>query len=105
MTFLFDPVAAWASLLAMEKGWGGTPAERMAAKYKAYAAQYGTTAPKVEGDAAVNAAEYEANGAEASTETVTTQTEPLPAKNGGSSPAPAAPAEPASPTPIATPAA
>jgi penicillin-binding protein 2 len=36
MTFLFDPAKAWASLLEMEKTWGGTPAERMAAKYRAY---------------------------------------------------------------------
>ena len=57
MTFLFDPAKAWDSLLALEKGWGGTPAERMAAKYKAYSAQYGTSAPKVQDDASVDTAE------------------------------------------------
>jgi penicillin-binding protein 2 len=62
MTFLFDPAKAWDVLLAMEKGWGGTPTQRMDAKYKAYAAQYGTTAPKVEGEAAVKAAEYDTDG-------------------------------------------
>ncbi|MDR2858377.1 MAG: penicillin-binding protein 2 [Novosphingobium sp.] len=56
MTFLFDPTKAWDTLLGLEKGWGGTPMERMAAKYKAYAAQYGTTAPKVDSDAAVDPA-------------------------------------------------
>jgi len=56
MTCLFDPAKAWAALLEMEKTWGGTPAERMAAKYKAYAAQYGASAPKVASDAAVEAA-------------------------------------------------
>jgi len=56
MTCLFDPAKAWADLLAMEKTWGGTPAERLAAKYKTYAAQYGTSAPKVGGEAAVQAA-------------------------------------------------
>ncbi|MGZ3172538.1 MAG: penicillin-binding protein 2 [Croceibacterium sp.] len=56
MTCLFDPAKAWADLLAMEKTWGGTPAERMAAKYKAYAAQYGASAPKAASDAAVEAA-------------------------------------------------
>lgn len=45
MTFLFDPGKAWDSLLAMEKGWGGTPTERMAAKYAAFTAQYGSGAP------------------------------------------------------------
>ena len=56
MTCLFDPAKAWAGLLEMEKTWGGTPAERMAAKYKLYAATYGASAPKVAGDAAVQAA-------------------------------------------------
>jgi penicillin-binding protein 2 len=56
MTCLFDPNKAWADLLAMEKTWGGTPAERMDAKYKAYVAQYGASAPKVGNDAAVEAA-------------------------------------------------
>jgi penicillin-binding protein 2 len=35
MTCLFDPAKAWSALLEMEKTWGGTPAERMAAKYQA----------------------------------------------------------------------
>jgi penicillin-binding protein 2 len=56
MTCLFDPNKAWADLLAMEKTWGGPPGERMDAKYRAYAAQYGATAPKVASDAAVEAA-------------------------------------------------
>ena len=56
MTCLFDPTKAWADLLAMEKTWGGPPAERMAAKYAAYAAQYGASAPKPASDAAVQAA-------------------------------------------------
>jgi penicillin-binding protein 2 len=56
MTCLFDPAKAWATLLEMEKTWGGTPAERMAAKYKAFAAQYGAAVPKAASDAAVQAA-------------------------------------------------
>jgi penicillin-binding protein 2 len=56
MTCLFDPAKAWADLLEMEKTWGGTPAERLAAKYRAYAAQYGASAPKVANDEAVEAA-------------------------------------------------
>ena len=47
MTFLFDPVKAMDVLLEMEKGWGGPPQERMAAKYASYAAQYGVSAPAV----------------------------------------------------------
>ncbi len=60
MTFLFDPVSAMDVLVELEKGWGGTPAERMATKYTRYAAQYGTSAPKVEGEEAVKAAEASA---------------------------------------------
>jgi len=56
MTCLFDPAKAWASLVEMEKTWGGTPTQRMAAKYQAFAAQYGVTAPKVASDEAVQAA-------------------------------------------------
>ncbi len=36
MTFLFDPTQAWDTLLALEKGWGGTPQQRMAAKFNAF---------------------------------------------------------------------
>jgi penicillin-binding protein 2 len=64
MTCLFEPDKAWAGLLEMEKTWGGTPSERLAAKYSAFAAQYGTTAPKVAGDAVVEAALSEAETSE-----------------------------------------
>ncbi len=47
MTYLFDPAKAMEVLLEMEKGWGGTPQQRMAAKYAQVAAQYGQSAPKV----------------------------------------------------------
>ncbi|MEO7248446.1 MAG: penicillin-binding transpeptidase domain-containing protein, partial [Novosphingobium sp.] len=56
MTYLFDQAKAWDSLLAMEKTWGGTPTERMTAKYKSFVAQYGTSAPQVGNDEAVKAA-------------------------------------------------
>ena len=56
MTFMFDPGKAMDSLRALEKGWGGTPTERMETRYRAYAAQYGTTAPKVGDDQAVEQA-------------------------------------------------
>jgi penicillin-binding protein 2 len=60
MTCLFDPAKAWTALHEMEKTWGGTPSERLAAKYAAYTEHYGTTAPKVAGDAAVQEAITEA---------------------------------------------
>jgi penicillin-binding protein 2 len=72
MTYLFDPAKAWEVLLALEKGWGGTPSERMAAKYSAYSAQYGTSAPKVADDAAVKAAASGGDNAATPPETVAT---------------------------------
>jgi penicillin-binding protein 2 len=64
MTCLFEPAKAWSALLEMEKTWGGTPAERMAAKYRAYAAQYGASVPKAASDAAVQAAITQSEGSE-----------------------------------------
>lgn len=68
MTFLFDPQQAWDRLLEMEKGWGGTPTERMEARYKAFVAQNGLTAPKVGNDQAIKAAVAKADNTEAPVE-------------------------------------
>lgn len=46
MTYLYDPGKAMEVLLGMEAGWGGTPQQRLAAKYRAYESRYGTSAPK-----------------------------------------------------------
>lgn len=53
MTFLFDPAKAMATLIELEKTWGGTPTERMNAKYRAFVSRYGTSAPRVGDDEAV----------------------------------------------------
>ncbi|MCB2078093.1 MAG: penicillin-binding protein 2 [Novosphingobium sp.] len=47
MTFLFDPAKALEVLNGYEKGWGGTPQQRMDRRYQTYVAQYGGNAPKV----------------------------------------------------------
>lgn len=97
MTYLFDPGKAWDTLLAMEKTWGGTPTERMAAKYRAFSAQYGTSAPKVGDDEAVKAAISKADEAEPQTATAHNPNQPHrpeePATTG------AAPSPSPSPTP------
>ena len=69
MTYLFDPQTALATLAMLESGWGGTPSERMAAKYRAYSAQYGTSAPKVGDEEAVKAAISSADTKETPIET------------------------------------
>ncbi|MCB2075308.1 MAG: penicillin-binding protein 2 [Novosphingobium sp.] len=55
MTYLFDPKKAMEVLTGLEEGWGGTAQERMDAKYSAYAAEFGESAPKV-GEAAAERA-------------------------------------------------
>ncbi|MEY2943410.1 MAG: penicillin-binding protein 2 [Pseudomonadota bacterium] len=58
MTYLFDPQKAWDALLPMEKGWGGTPQQRMASRYNAYASKLGLATPKIgDSDQAVANAE------------------------------------------------
>jgi len=47
MTFLFDPGKALEALRELEEGWGGTSWQRLDAKYRAYADEYGTNVPKV----------------------------------------------------------
>jgi penicillin-binding protein 2 len=89
MTFLFDPAKAMQVLLEMEKGWGGTPQQRMAARYGAYEARYGTSAPKPDDDNPVASAD--ARAAAASTKPLPEQTEaaaPRP-EDAGTQPQPA----------------
>jgi penicillin-binding protein 2 len=110
MTLLFDPATAWDTLLTLEKGWGGTPAERMAAKYEAFSAQFGTTAPKVEADEAVSAAEDAAPATEYDTDSTTSPQaaptnalrarQPAPAADAAAAPV-QAPAPAAVPPPVA----
>lgn len=69
MTCLFDPAKAWANLLEMEKTWGGTPTERMDAKYRAYAARYGAAVPSAATDAALEAAMTRSEGTEPQAQT------------------------------------
>ena len=102
MTFLFDPKTALDTLLALEKGWGGTPVERMQAKYRAFAAQYGTSAPKVGGDEVVQDAITKAVASEAPivTNDANSEAERGEASPGAPVPSPAA-APPAAPPVIA----
>lgn len=69
-TFLYDPVLGMEKLLAFEKEWGGTPRERMARKYAAYAAEYGVDVPKPPADPAdiTRAVDAEARAAAAAIE-------------------------------------
>jgi penicillin-binding protein 2 len=99
LTYLFDQGKAWDTLLALEKGWGGTPMERMQAKYRTYAAEYGTSAPTVGDDKAVEETIIKADNTEAPAEaagtTPDTAREEPPKPGARPAPEPAAPAAPA----------
>lgn len=96
MTYLFDREAALASLASLESSWGGTPVERMDAKYRSFVSQYGTSAPKGGDEEALKAAAAKAESSEA------------PADSGANAPAttraeePQAAAPPPSPVPAST---
>ena len=64
MTYLFDRDAALATLASFENSWGGTPVERMEAKYRSFVAQYGTSAPKGGDEEALKAAATKAESSE-----------------------------------------
>lgn len=99
MTYLFDPQQAWANLLALEKAWGGTPSERMNAKYRSFVSQYGTSAPKVGDDEAVketiSKAETPQQPAEGPTGTPATTRPEEPLAEPSAAPAPSAAPSPA----------
>ncbi|MBS0477324.1 MAG: penicillin-binding protein 2 [Proteobacteria bacterium] len=108
MTFLFDPGAAWDTLLAMEKEWGGTPMQRMAAKYQSFVTHYGTSAPKVEGEQAVAEAMDRTEAPVAPVETVVTEQEtahdqPAPSPAPSATPSATAPSPAAQPSPAGNP--
>jgi penicillin-binding protein 2 len=98
MTYLFDPAKAMDVLLQMEKGWGGTPQQRMATKYNSYAAKYGSGAPRVEQspEAQVKSEEGTREGAPAQP-IVNSAAAPPPEPVGEAGPAP-------SPSPVSRPA-
>lgn len=103
LTYLFDPAKAWDTLLAMEKTWGGTPTERMEARYRAYVAKVGTGAPSVGDDEDVAEAITKADNTEAPVEAAGTTPDTVreePAGAGASpSPTPHAPGPRATPSP------
>ena len=96
MTFLFDPAKALEVLHGYEAGWGGTPQQRMEAKYRTYAAQYGAAAPKVEN--AEDAVE-QVNTREAPAGTAPTREQQAADSPRSDAEQPSAPAAPPSPAP------
>lgn len=89
MTYLFDPTKAVDVLHGYEKEWGGTAKERLDAKYRSYAAEFGEGAPKAPSEDKVQAADQapDAN---------------LPIVHGAQTPPPEPVALPATPPPTAT---
>ncbi|MBC2664749.1 penicillin-binding protein 2 [Novosphingobium flavum] len=102
LTFLFDQGKAWDTLLAMEKQWGGTPMERMDAKYRAFAAQYGTSAPSVGDDKAVQAAITKADNTDTPVNNVGTAPDTFPEEPASGAKASPNPGPSPSPSPTPT---
>ena len=101
MTYLFDQTKAMAVLDDYERQWGGTLQQRMAARYTAYARQYGATAPAAPKD---DTAESQANQPDHNDEPATPVTDaasPAPEPDPGPVPSPAPPPAPA-PAPAPT---
>ncbi len=98
MTFLFDPAKAMDVLTEMEAGWGGTPQQRMAARFRSFETKFGTSAPKPADDNAVAAADQAdraANEAAQPVATAAASPAPEPAAPESAVPIPPPPASPA----------
>ena len=109
-TFLFNPQIALEKLYEMEKQWGGTPQQRMAARYASYTKIYGSGAPKAPNEeaAAQRAEERDRAAAQPSaiaSEAVGPGAEPSDTAGAASRQTPAPPADTVAPTSPATPAA
>ncbi|HEX4848835.1 MAG TPA: penicillin-binding protein 2, partial [Novosphingobium sp.] len=95
MTFLYDPAKAMQVLLEMETGWGGTPQQRMEARYRSVAAKYGVNAPKAADDAEVERQGQSTDAAAAPPRTAATEAATPPPEPVATTPSPAGPAAPA----------
>jgi len=109
MTFLYDPAKAMQVLLEMEAGWGGTPQQRQAARYRSYAERYGVTAPRAGDEADLECVRDRADSEAARPQAINTEaTQPRPEPDiPASAPAPRPDSPPAAapaPAPVATPA-
>ncbi|WP_395333389.1 penicillin-binding protein 2 [Novosphingobium sp. BL-8H] len=102
LTYVFDKQRGMDILTELEKGWGGTPKERLDARYRKYAAEFGVGAPAVSPEQENQAVDQGASGAEPQQPIVRDAQSPAPEPGGGDNPAPAAAPSPA-PTATATP--
>jgi penicillin-binding protein 2 len=104
MTYLFDQTKALAVLNDYESQWGGNVQQRMAAKYAAYAAKYGASAPAAPDDNAPDAQASD-DGSDNGPDTPVTDAA-SPAAEPDAPPAPVAPASgapvAAAPPPVAS---
>ncbi len=107
MTFLFDRAKAMEVLEGYEKSWGGNVQQRMAARYNAYAAKFGATAPQAPDEAqAAEAVAADNTPVDQPTAPQTDAAPPAPEPEVTPAPAPAqstAPAAAPSPAPAAAP--
>lgn len=103
MTFLFDPAKAMDVLRGMESGWGGTPQERLASKYRAYETRFGTSAPKPADEEEVAKIETRTNQNDTAPRAAQTSAANSRLDDDPNAPGAASPSSPSGPVPAAAP--
>ncbi len=102
LTYIFDKQKGMDILTELEKGWGGTPKERLDARYRKYAAEFGVGAPAVSAEEERQAVDQGDSAIEPQQPIVRDAQSPAPEPGAADNPAPAPPPAPAassSPTP------
>jgi penicillin-binding protein 2 len=102
LTYIFDKQKGMDILTELEKGWGGTPKERLDARYRKYAAEYGVGAPAVSPEQESQAAEQADSNTEPAQPIVRDAQSPAPEPAAAANPA-TPPATAPSPTPSSSP--
>lgn len=107
MTYIFDKQKGMDILTELEQGWGGTPKQRLDARYRKYAAEYGVGAPAVSSEQESAAVDQTNSAPEAAQPIVRDAQSPAPEPAAAASPAPGtaqpAPASASAPAPSSTP--
>jgi len=99
LTYIFDKQKGMDVLTELEKKWGGTPKERLEARYRTYSAQYGVGAPAVSAEEENRKLQGDDAPQDPAQPIVRDAASPAPEPDAADQPAAPAPAATPSPTP------
>jgi len=99
LTYVFDKQKGMDVLTELEKKWGGTPKERLEARYRTYSAQYGVGAPAVSAEEENRKLQGDDAPQDPAQPIVRDAASPAPEPDAADQPAAPAPAATPSPTP------